>query len=141
MDNIVYRLGWAPTLLAARQLVTHGHISVNQKRVTIPSYICLRYEIIKVRSINKSFNLVRKKFRENIQKVPSHLSLNIENLTATINQQTDRSEIELKLNELLIIEYYSNRLLYLNLRKNKIIINFQKFTNHLLCLELFFHLF
>lgn len=141
LDNIVYRLGWAPTLPAARQLVTHGHISVNQKSVTIPSYICSRHEIIKVRSTDKSFNLVRKKFRENIQKLPSHLSLDTENLTATINRQADRSEIALKLNELLIIEYYSNRLLYLNLNKNKIIINFQKFTNHSLCLELFFHLF
>jgi small subunit ribosomal protein S4 len=109
LDNIIYRLGWAPTLPAARQLVTHGHILVNQKRVTIPRYICSLHEVISIRDKEKIHYLIET--QNHIRKLPSHLSVRKENLTAIINQKVDRSEIPMILNELLVIEYYSNRLL------------------------------
>jgi small subunit ribosomal protein S4 len=111
LDNIVYRLGWAPTLPAARQLVAHGHISVNQKSVTIPRYNCSPHEVIRIRNKDKSRNPVETYCRNHVRKLPSHLSLRIETLVATINREVDISEIPLPLNELLVIEYYSNRLL------------------------------
>jgi small subunit ribosomal protein S4 len=111
LDNIVYRLGWAPTLPAARQLVTHGHILVNQKSVTIPRYACSPHEIIRIRNKDKIRNLIETYLRNHVRKLPSHLSIRTESLTATISRRADRSEIPLTLNELLVIEYYSNRLL------------------------------
>jgi small subunit ribosomal protein S4 len=111
LDNIVYRLGWAPTLPSARQLVTHGHILVNQKSVNIPRYACAVHDIISVQNKDKVRNLIETNhLQSHIRKLPAHLSLRTENLTATINQKVDRSDILLPLNELLVIEYYSNRL-------------------------------
>jgi len=109
LDNIVYRIGWAPTLPSARQLVNHGHILVNQQCVTIPSYACSLNEVITVRNANRSRNLVERNCQKYLQKLPTHLSLDTENLTAIITRQVDRSELPLNLNELLVIEYYSNR--------------------------------
>jgi small subunit ribosomal protein S4 len=110
LDNIVYRIGFAPTLPSARQLVVHGNILVNNKRVTAPRYLCCPSEIIKVRNVEKSYNLVKKNLESRTQKLPSHLSLDVESLTAVVSQNVDRHEIPLRLNELLVIEYYSNRL-------------------------------
>lgn len=112
LDNIVYRLGWAPTLPAARQLVTHGHILVNQKSVTIPRYTCVLHDVIRVRDKEKIRRLIETYLQNHIQKLPSHLSLRTESISATLNQRVDRSEIPLPLDELLVIEYYSNRLLF-----------------------------
>jgi small subunit ribosomal protein S4 len=111
LDNIVYRLGWAPTLPSARQLVTHGHILVNQKNVNIPRYACELHDIIRVQNKDKIRNLIEITYlQNNIRKLPAHLSLSTENITATINQRINRSDILFPLNELLVIEYYSNRL-------------------------------
>lgn len=103
LDNTVYRLGLAPTLPASRQLVNHGHILVDKERVTIPSFSCVPQQIIRVQ---KETNIWRMSTRE----VPSHLSWNTEKLTATVNQWSDRNRVLLNLNELLVVEYYSNRL-------------------------------
>lgn len=111
LDRIIYRLGWAPTLPAARQLVNHGHILVNQKSVTIPRYNCLLYEVIKIRNNEKIRHLMETYLQNHIRKLPFHLALRSESISATISQKVDRSEIPLPLNELLVIEYYSNRLL------------------------------
>jgi small subunit ribosomal protein S4 len=111
LDNIIYRLGWAPTLPAARQLVTHGHILVNQKSVNIPRYACSPHEVIRIRNKDKIRNLIETYSQNHIRKLPSHLSIRSEDITATINnRESDRSEIPLTLNELLVVEYYSNRL-------------------------------
>jgi small subunit ribosomal protein S4 len=111
LDNIVYRLGWAPTIPSARQLVTHGHILVNQKGINIPRYACAVHDIISVQNKDKIRNLIETTHLQgHVRKIPAHLSLRTENLTATINQKPDRSDILLPLNELLVIEYYSNRL-------------------------------
>jgi small subunit ribosomal protein S4 len=115
LDNIVYRLGWAPTILAARQLVNHGHILVNTRRVTIPSYLCTSRESIAVKNTRRSRDLVNKNLQQCIQKLPSYLSLNIEILTASVVEKEDRYETLLDLNKLLVIEYYSNRLLSNNI--------------------------
>jgi small subunit ribosomal protein S4 len=110
LDNVIYRLGWAVTIPASRQIVAHGHIIVNGIQVTTPSYPCVPRDTITVKNTEKSRSLIEKRFQMSNQKLPSHLSISIENKTAIINQYADRHEIPLSLNELLIIEYYSNRL-------------------------------
>jgi small subunit ribosomal protein S4 len=109
LDNIIHRLGLAPTLPAARQIVNHGHILVDQSRVTIPSFVCSQNQIITVQDHRKVRKLV-KTFQDQPQSVPSHLSLDRTNIVAVVKRQADRREISLDLNELLIVEFYSNRL-------------------------------
>jgi small subunit ribosomal protein S4 len=111
LDNIIYRLGWVPTLPAARQLVNHGHIIVNQKLITIPSFSCFPSLVITLQNKDSTRQLVEKNFQECTQDFASHLSLNVESIAAKVSQWVDRNKIGLDLNELLIIEYYSNRLL------------------------------
>lgn len=110
LDNIVFRLGWAPTLPAARQIVNHGHIFVDQKRVTIPSFSCNQGQIITVKNQKSIRSLVENNVRDRSLNFPSHLSLNTTDMVATVNKQADRREILLDLNELLVVEFYSNRL-------------------------------
>jgi len=137
LDNIVYRLGWAPTLPSARQLVAHGHILVNKKRVNIPRYACILNDIIRVRDKDKIRNLIE---TTDLRKLPAHLSIRTENLTATINQRVDRSDILLPLNELLVIEYYSNRLSTRFQNNHYFSKNCVYIYIYVLCLEHFFHL-
>jgi small subunit ribosomal protein S4 len=110
LDNIVYRLGWAPTLPSARQIVNHGHILVDQKRVTIPSFSCSQNQVIAVKNDSSVRSLVEKTFRDQDQSPPSHLSLNTKRISAIVNRQADPRELPLDLNELLVVEFYSNRL-------------------------------
>jgi len=110
LDNIIYRLGWSPTLSSARQMINHGHILVNQKRVTAPSFSCRQGQTITIRNCIGVRKLVEITFQDRSPTLPSHLSLNIKNISAVVNRQADRREIPLDLNELLVIEFYSNRL-------------------------------
>ena len=109
LDNIVYRLGMAPTIVAARQLVSHGHIFVNKKKVTIPSYPCQLKKVISVKDKKASRDLVNKFVQESAvaNPVPSHLSFNKENLIGVVNGVVTRYWVGLQINELLVVEYYS----------------------------------
>jgi small subunit ribosomal protein S4 len=64
LDNIVFRLNMAPTIVAARQLISHGHIRVNNKKVNIPSYMCKPKDVISVAMKEKSLRLVNKNLSE-----------------------------------------------------------------------------
>jgi small subunit ribosomal protein S4 len=108
LDNIIYRLGFAPTILAARQMVSHGHILVNNIRVTIPSYPCQPKDVVAVRNKQQSKKLVTNSLTSAI--VPGHLSLNKESLTAVVQQIANRTTVPFELNELLIVEFYSRKL-------------------------------
>jgi small subunit ribosomal protein S4 len=110
LDNIIYRLGWAPTLPSARQIVNHGHILVDQSRVTIPSFVCSQNQIITIQNQKRIRRLVEETFQDQSQNLPSHLSVDRSNIIAVVKKQADRREIPLDLNELLIVEFYSNRL-------------------------------
>lgn len=110
LDNILFRLGFAPTLPAARQLVSHGHVLVSGKRVTIASYPCRPGEVITVAQKEHARTLVRQFLQQATRELPAHLSLNRESLTAMIHQRAERREVPLNLNELLVVEYYSNRI-------------------------------
>nr|ALO63389.1 ribosomal protein S4 [Carteria sp. SAG 8-5] len=64
LDNIVFRLNMAPTIVAARQFISHGHIRVNNKKVNIPSYMCKPKDVISVAMKQKSLKLVNKNLQE-----------------------------------------------------------------------------
>nr|AYB71450.1 ribosomal protein S4 [Trachelomonas grandis] len=111
LDNIIFRLGWAPTIFAAKQLVNHGHILVNNCLVDVPSFMCLPGNVICVRNYLKSKNLVEKNlktFFDNLV-VPQHLSFSRDNLVAKVHGFVNRKSISLIVNELLVIEYYSRK--------------------------------
>jgi small subunit ribosomal protein S4 len=111
LDNIVFRLGFAPTIMAAKQLINHGHILVNDIIVTIPSFSCQPKNILKVRNSSSSKSLVKKNLEASENSVlPQHLSLNKDNLDAKILSFVNRKSISLVINELLIVEYYSRKL-------------------------------
>ena len=109
LDNIVFRLGFAPTIAAARQLVSHGHILVNQKKVNIPSYFCKLKDVITVCETSKE--LIKKSLnRSNVLPLPSFLDLNSEKLTGIVINSVDRSMVGVDINELKVVEYYSRKI-------------------------------
>nr|YP_010700316.1 ribosomal protein S4 [Euglena undulata]WCH63460.1 ribosomal protein S4 [Euglena undulata] len=111
LDNIVFRLGFAATIMASKQLINHGHVLVNGGIVNIPSYACQPKNTIKIKKSSSSQNLVKKNIQlmETIL-VPPHLSLNKDNLEAKVVSLVNRKSISLVINELLVIEYYSRKL-------------------------------
>ena len=110
LDNIVFRLGMAPTIPAARQLVSHGHICVEGKRVSIPSYQCQGGQSITVRSNPRSKQLVESYLAfPGLANIPSHLEFDKNSLKGKINGIIERDWVALQLNELLIVEYYSRK--------------------------------
>jgi small subunit ribosomal protein S4 len=108
LDNIIYRAGFAPTLASARQLVNHGHVLVDQIRVTIPSFSCSPGQTITFQE--KISKLVEDALQRQKHNPPSHLSLNQPSKTIIVNRKVDLREVPLSLKELLVVEYYSNRI-------------------------------
>nr|CAL39314.1 small ribosomal protein 4 [Symphyogyna podophylla] len=110
LDNIVFRLGMAPTIPGARQLVNHRHIIVNDDTVDIPSYNCKPQDVITIRDRRESQSVITKNinlFRE--RRIPNHLTFDSTRFCGSVNQIIDREWIGLKINELLVVEYYSRR--------------------------------
>jgi small subunit ribosomal protein S4 len=108
LDNVVYRIGLAKSRQAARQLVSHGHIDVNGKRVTIPSYKVSVGEIITIRERSKKkvvFNDLNEKMKD--VRVPSWISFDLEKKTAKIQGLPKVPANELSFNVSSIFEYYS----------------------------------
>ena len=105
LDNICYRLGFAKTIPQARQLVNHGQFLVNNSLINIPSYQCQLGDLISVNDphlIEKLPPIIKKN-------TPSHLEFDRFKFQATLIDYCDRSEIGLEINELLVIEYYSQQ--------------------------------
>ena len=110
LDTICFTLGFANSITQARQLVNHGHITVNKKVINIPSFQCRIKDVIGVKEKNASKNLVNNNIKNNqINELPSNLKLNLEKLEATILDYCARNDMQLQLDELLVIEYYSRR--------------------------------
>jgi small subunit ribosomal protein S4 len=110
LDNTVFRLGMAPTIPAARQLVNHGHIQVNGKTVDIASYQCRAGEIVTVRDRAGSKALVENNLQyPGLANLPNHLEFDKKALTGKVNGVVEREWIALQVNELLVVEYYSRQ--------------------------------
>nr|YP_009442491.1 chloroplast 30S ribosomal protein S4 [Codonopsis minima]ATO90170.1 chloroplast 30S ribosomal protein S4 [Codonopsis minima] len=110
LDNILFRLGMAPTIPGARQLVNHRHILVNGRIVDIPSYRCKPRDIITAKDEQKSKALIQNSLNSSPhKKVPSHLTLDPVQYKGLVNQIIDSNWVGLKINELLVVEYYSRQ--------------------------------
>jgi small subunit ribosomal protein S4 len=128
LDCVVYRLGFASTIPAARQIVNHGHILVNNQLVNIPSFICQKGDTISIKEKEESKNLIKGNFEIQQQKrkliqrrmkrvnltqsrfqslLPSHLEINNEKFIGTFISEVKRKDVLLRINELKVVEYYS----------------------------------
>ncbi|MGK7924704.1 MAG: 30S ribosomal protein S4 [Spirulina sp.] len=111
LDNTVFRLGMAGTIPGARQLVNHGHLTVNDRVVNIASYQCRPGDVIKVRNRDSSRRLVQTNMEfPGLANIPSHLEYDKETMTGKVNGVIDREWIALQINELLVVEYYSRKI-------------------------------
>jgi small subunit ribosomal protein S4 len=110
LDNTVFRLGMAPTIPAARQLVNHGHVTVNGRVVDIASYQCRPGEEIAVRNREKSRQLVEANLQyPGLANLPSHLEFDKNKMVGKVNGVVEREWVALQVNELLVVEYYSRQ--------------------------------
>ena len=108
LDNVVYHLGFANTRAAARQMVTHGHVAVNGRKASIPSYALKVNDVISVKSNNVSRQLATKNLEVSASRsVPDWLSLNKEDLKGTVMRIPTREEIQPIANEQAVVEFYS----------------------------------
>ena len=110
LDTICYNLGFASTIMQARQLVNHGHILINNKIVNIPSFQCRLNDVISIKQKSNSKNLIKSNLANNKGlNLSSHLKFDETKLEAIILDYCDRDDINLDIKELLVIEYYSRR--------------------------------
>nr|YP_009656427.1 ribosomal protein S4 [Medicago suffruticosa]QCO73283.1 ribosomal protein S4 [Medicago suffruticosa] len=110
LDNILFRLRLASTIPQARQLVNHRHVLVNGRIVDIPSYRCKPQDIITAKDEQKSRTLIQNSLESPPrEKLPTHLTLYPLQYKGLVNQIIDSKWVGLKINELLVVEYYSRQ--------------------------------
>jgi small subunit ribosomal protein S4 len=111
LDNTVFRMGFAPTIPAARQLIRHGHICIKNNVVSIPSYSCKPGDIISVKDNPTSVALVKKSFETpTLLQVPPHIDLDKNTMTGKLKGIVERDWVGVNLRELLVVEYYSRKI-------------------------------
>lgn len=106
LDNVVYRLGFARTRKGARQLVNHGHIEVNGKKVDIPSAQVKPGDVIAVREGSRNMKSIAEALEANIT-APAFVEVDKENRKGTFVRVPERSELNQEINESLVVEYYN----------------------------------
>lgn len=107
LDNVVYRSGFGSSRSQARQLVRHGHFTVNGKKVDIPSYTLKEGDVISVRARSKDIALFKSQREGSTRVIPKWITVDNENLSATLSLMPTREDIDLSLQDNLIVEYYS----------------------------------
>jgi len=108
LDNVVYRLGFGTSRPEARQLVTHGHFTINGKKVDIPSYLVKPGEVITVKEASRGSEKIKSVLEITASKaIPKWLDLDRNTLSAKVVALADREDIDLPLEEHLIVELYS----------------------------------
>jgi small subunit ribosomal protein S4 len=106
LDSVVYRLGFARTRKGARQLVNHGHIEVNGKKVDIPSAQVKPGDVISVREGSRNMKSIAEALEANIA-APAFVEVDKENKKGTFVRLPERSELNQEINESLVVEYYN----------------------------------
>ena len=108
LDTVVDRLGFSATRRGARQMVSHGHINVNGRRVSIPSYACRPGDVIEVRDNPKSRQLGSRGLETTqLRPLPDWMTLNKDAFKGTLNRVPTREELTPVANEQLVVELYS----------------------------------
>ena len=106
LDNLVYRLGFSTTRRGARQLVNHGHITVNGKKVDIPSYTCKPGDVIAVKDNAKEMSIIKSSL-EALSRRVEFVTYDENKMAGTYVRYPERSELNADINESLIIEFYN----------------------------------
>jgi small subunit ribosomal protein S4 len=108
LDNVVYQLGFANSRAAARQMVAHGHMMVNGRKVSVPSYASKVNDVVEVKNNNVSRQLATKNLEISTSRaVPDWLSQNKEEFKGVVMRIPTREEIQPVANEQAIVEFYS----------------------------------
>ena len=108
LDNVVYRCGWASSRAEARQLVVHGHYTVNGKKVDIPSYLVKAGDVVAIKEGSRSSDKFKAVSEANSARpAPKWLEVDAQNAQAKIVELPTREEIDLEVDETLIVELYS----------------------------------
>ncbi|HSA82295.1 MAG TPA: 30S ribosomal protein S4 [Geminicoccaceae bacterium] len=109
LDTVVYRLNFVPTVFAARQFVNHGHVTVNGRRVTIPSYRLREGDVVEVREKSKNLALVLGTIQQPERDVPDYLSLDFKALKGSLVREPKLADVPypVQMQPNLVIEYYS----------------------------------
>ncbi len=106
LDNVVYRMGFAATRRAARQLVNHGHILVNGKKVDIPSFNVKPGTVIEVKEKSKNMKAINEALEANVT-LKAFVDVDKEAKKGTYLRLPERSELNQEINELLVVEFYN----------------------------------
>lgn len=106
LDNIVYRMGLSSTRRGARQIVNHGHILVNGKKVNIPSYIVKPGDVVSIKEASKDHKAIKASL-DAINKTVDYVNFDKNKLEGTYVRYPERSELSAEFNESLIVEFYS----------------------------------
>ena len=108
LDNVVYRLGWGSSRAEARQLVVHGHFTVNGQKVDIPSYLVKPGEVISIKDSSRASEKIKAVLEANsAHPVAKWLDLNRESYEGKIISIPTREDVDLAVDETLIVELYS----------------------------------
>lgn len=107
LDNMVYRMGFAPSIRAARQMVNHGHFLVNGKKVNIPSYQLSIGDEVVLREKSRNTQIFKETFENNSLNVLPYIHKDIESFKAIFSRKPLREEIPIVINDNLIVEFYS----------------------------------
>ena len=106
LDNVAYRMGLSKTRRGARQVVNHGHILVNGKKVNIPSYLVQPGDVISVKEASKEHKAIKESL-EAINNTVAYVNFDKAKMEGTFVRYPERSELSAEINEPLIVEYYS----------------------------------
>ena len=107
LDNLVYRLGLASSIRQARQMVVHGHILVDGKKVDIPSYGVSVGQVISLREKSRNNVLFKESFLSNALSQFAYLSKDVDSFSGTLTKIPERNEVPIEINDILVVEYYS----------------------------------
>ena len=108
LDNVLFRMNFAKTRNEAKQLINHGHICVNGKKVDIPSYLVKVGDVISVKEGSRSLSGIKVILTRNPEKtIPSWLEVDSDNFTGKVTAVAARSDIDYQVKEQLVVEYYS----------------------------------
>ena len=107
LDNLVYRLGLASSIRQARQMVVHGHILVDGKKVDIPSYGVSVGQVISLKEKSRNNVLFKESFLSNALSQFAYLSKDVDSFSGTLTKIPERNEVPIEINDILVVEYYS----------------------------------
>ncbi len=109
LDNLVFRMGYARTRRAARQLVNHGHINLNGKKVDIPSVLCNVGDVISVRESAKDMKVIKESL-ENVAAKYAWVEVDAANMSGKYVREVERKELPADIVESQIVEFYNRKL-------------------------------